>query len=395
MSTSEDQSGDASSLKQEARRRIAAHQSREGTPITKPAAPSRNLQGRAAEAAARVAAHFAQAPSYSQMQAAEAQTGQSSAQNALPGSQKAAAAPRQPEPPSTPSAASVEPLPPAEQAPAPAGTPVQPAAPIPLDASQDAAYRLVGEPDFPSDSAGSMVTPAEFALDPTEPAPARANLIEFPRELVAPLKKRPRRAEGPLAAEDELEGEQSLIEEVSGALPALPEAADAAPSWPGPEWSGIELEAQPADEPEPEDEPVPQWELHLASFGRRMAAVLADCTLIACAFLGAVLAAAANIHHPFPAKIVILGAAATLLLTGLLYHALFLTLAGATPGMKCARISLCTFDGQRPTRAQLRGRLGALLLSVLPLGLGVAWALFDDGHLCWHDRLSKTYLRAN
>jgi hypothetical protein len=37
--------------------------------------------------------------------------------------------------------------------------------------------------------------------------------------------------------------------------------------------------------------------------------------------------------------------------------------------------------------------LGALLLSVLPLGLGVAWALFDDDHLCWHDRLSKTYLR--
>jgi hypothetical protein len=61
--------------------------------------------------------------------------------------------------------------------------------------------------------------------------------------------------------------------------------------------------------------------------------------------------------------------------------------------MRCARISFCTFDGQIPTRGQLRGRLGALLLSVVPAGLGVAWALFDDDHLCWHDRLSRTYLR--
>ena len=32
--------------------------------------------------------------------------------------------------------------------------------------------------------------------------------------------------------------------------------------------------------------------------------------------------------------------------------------------------------------------LTALLLSVLPLGLGLAWALFDVAHLSWHDRLS-------
>jgi hypothetical protein len=35
--------------------------------------------------------------------------------------------------------------------------------------------------------------------------------------------------------------------------------------------------------------------------------------------------------------------------------------------------------------------MAALLLSVLPIGLGVLWALFDEQHLCWHDRLSKTY----
>jgi hypothetical protein len=27
------------------------------------------------------------------------------------------------------------------------------------------------------------------------------------------------------------------------------------------------------------------------------------------------------------------------------------------------------------------------------MGLGLAWAIFDENHLCWHDRLSQTYLR--
>ena len=61
--------------------------------------------------------------------------------------------------------------------------------------------------------------------------------------------------------------------------------------------------------------------------------------------------------------------------------------------MKYARISLCTFDDETPTRAQMRNRLGALLLSALPVGLGLAWAIFDEDHLSWHDRLSRTYQR--
>jgi len=61
--------------------------------------------------------------------------------------------------------------------------------------------------------------------------------------------------------------------------------------------------------------------------------------------------------------------------------------------MRYAYISLCTFDDHSPTLAQRCGRLGALLLSVAPLGLGVAWVIFDEDHLSWHDRLSRTYLR--
>jgi hypothetical protein len=37
--------------------------------------------------------------------------------------------------------------------------------------------------------------------------------------------------------------------------------------------------------------------------------------------------------------------------------------------------------------------MAALLVSVAPMGLGAAWAVFDEQHLCWHDRLSGTYVR--
>jgi hypothetical protein len=196
------------------------------------------------------------------------------------------------------------------------------------------------------------------AIEPVEPdLPIYANLIEFPRELVATRKRRPRRAEGPFAAV--AQRQLNIFEVDPAAISIEPEAAGATPAWPSPEWSSIELEAQPMDEPESHDAPASRLVLQLAPTGRRLTAVLVDGALIA----------------------------------GLLYQTLFLALAEATPGMKCAGISLCTFDGQSPTRAQSRRRLGALLLSVLPLGLGVAWALFDDDHLCWHDRLSKTYLR--
>jgi len=33
------------------------------------------------------------------------------------------------------------------------------------------------------------------------------------------------------------------------------------------------------------------------------------------------------------------------------------------------------------------------LLSLIPMGLGVVWAIFDENRFCWHDHLSGTYLR--
>jgi uncharacterized RDD family membrane protein YckC len=131
----------------------------------------------------------------------------------------------------------------------------------------------------------------------------------------------------------------------------------------------------------------------MASFSRRLLAVVVDGALIAGAFLGAAMAAFTHMAQLPPLKIQELGALVGLVSIALFYQMVFSTFADATPGMRYARVSLCTFNNQSPTRAQVLGRLGALLLSVLAMGLGLAWAIFDENHLCWHDRLSQTYLR--
>ncbi len=233
------------------------------------------------------------------------------------------------------------------------------------------------------------------SLEPQEAAqPIPANVIVFPREVVAARKRRPRRAEGPFAVEG-IEKQLTIFEVVPGAFTDAIESpgAAAAQTWPEPDWAGIQLEAQSRREPEPEAPPAPRVAPELASIRRRLLAALADGALIAAVGLGSALVVVAGAGHLPPPRILGLTTAAALLLAGMIYQALFLTLAEATPGMRCANLSLCTFDGRIPTAVELRSRLGALLLSVVPLGLGIAWALFDDDHLCWHDRLSRTYLR--
>jgi uncharacterized RDD family membrane protein YckC len=79
---------------------------------------------------------------------------------------------------------------------------------------------------------------------------------------------------------------------------------------------------------------------------------------------------------------------------GLFYVWLFMSYGGGTLGMRYARIAICTFDDDNPTRGMMRRRVAATLLAALPLGLGLLWALFDEDSLGWHDRMSRTYQRS-
>jgi hypothetical protein len=63
--------------------------------------------------------------------------------------------------------------------------------------------------------------------------------------------------------------------------------------------------------------------------------------------------------------------------------------------MRYAQIALTTLSNEQPSREQRQRRLAVMALSVLPVGLGLLWSLFDEERLCWHDRLSQTYLKSN
>ena len=62
--------------------------------------------------------------------------------------------------------------------------------------------------------------------------------------------------------------------------------------------------------------------------------------------------------------------------------------------MRYARIGLCTFTDENPTRKDMRRRIFAQFVAVCPLGIGLLWILLDDDALGWHDRISRMYQRA-
>lgn len=302
----------------------------------------------------------------------------------------------------------------ADSLPAPRSTPAQAHA-------QAAAWRAESE----------FFDPLEAAVvEPTRLLPAR--VLEFPRELIAPRKARPRLAEGPLCDEDAGEsraaagsraaaesreashgsGEGTLGEGTSaagtsgeaGSERARPAGSRKAAPVLGrqtrdsvPEWQSIYLESEePVREPQTVAHPslFGGASLHVAPLGDRVMAGVVDIALTLTAFLIFVLVFAACTTHPPAGRAALAGAGIALLAMGVLYQIVFFSLSAATPGMRYARIALCTFDDENPTRRAMRARVVFLLLSGLALGLGFLWALFDENALGWHDRITQTYQRS-
>ena len=76
------------------------------------------------------------------------------------------------------------------------------------------------------------------------------------------------------------------------------------------------------------------------------------------------------------------------------YFGLFTIFGGTTPGMMIRGLQVATFSGEEPTLRHLLLRASGYVLSAGTLFLGFLWALWDEDALTWHDRLSRTYLRA-
>jgi uncharacterized RDD family membrane protein YckC len=249
-------------------------------------------------------------------------------------------------------------------------------------------------------------TPAASITDPLEEAtvapatPLAANLIEFPRELVATRKVRPRLAEGPLR-NDEAPGGQLRIFEVEqdSYERRAPAAAMAAASRPGLDWASIRLDTPPPPPPPQRTACGTRASEHAAQISPapmedRMMAAFIDGAISVAGFLVFAFVFGACTAHPPTGKVALAGSAAALVVIFFAYQWLFFRFAGGTPGMAHARIALCTMDDNNPTRRGMQRRVGALLLAALPVGLGLVWAVFDDDHLGWHDRISGTYQRS-
>ena len=415
--------------KQEVNKRLAAHKSRKESAAGDRAVPALSQHGtntRAAQAAARVAARYANVPSYNQILADEARAAVRAAEAASHAALKMQAAAEsvlaelefavEAEAPrvqqetlqSQPVASDTffdsfleveRPVAAAEQ-PAPTGElEIRWESDLPVRRSQAAASRASRRAEqfalTLDDWRGSGSAPTYGEPETVEPAqPIHANLIEFPRELIAARKARPRIAEGPLAPEGDEPGQLSIFEVDPGTICIEPAPADVAVETHPSGWSKLRLDKEAVAEPAAESAAHPRTHpIELAPLQLRGLAAVVDLALIGAVFSAVAMTVAANLSSQPSMKSMEIAAGAAFFAIGMGYQAFFFLLAGLTPGMRYAGISLCNFEDEMPSREQLRRRVAAMVLSLLPVGLGVLWAIFDEDHLSWHDRISRTYTR--
>jgi uncharacterized RDD family membrane protein YckC len=429
--------------KQEINRRVAAHKSARGASQAASAipTPTHQLGHRAAKAAASVAARYATAPSYSEMLAREARAAMDAAKAAAKAAEEA-------------QAAFQFVLDGLEAAPAESEClPERVAEPVPISLTSDLLH-AIPEPATHADTdqpAAKVTLWESEVVDATEAAaseqtvqPIYANLIEFPRPMVAARRARPRLAEGPLAASDSAP-QLSIFEVEPTAISTVPPAAtedlSAPPSWMRTQWpesiadewppardsdvmplarhyastvSVVEASiASPSVAPEstvdahqweelstdfrPEDEAATRsasaLSIEVAPLSRRLLAVVVDSALAAAILVLGAFVAMSHVGQLPGMRVIALGTALAFFAAVFAYHACFFMLFRSTPGMLYAGIEIDMLSGAVPARRCRWIRLMSMLLSLLPLGLGFVWALFDDDNLAWHDRLSGTYLR--
>jgi uncharacterized RDD family membrane protein YckC len=226
-----------------------------------------------------------------------------------------------------------------------------------------------------------------------EVQPIQGNIIEFPRQLVASRKVRPRLAEGPLLEEAPPEPQLRIFEVEPEQVAVEPEIVVDPEA---PEWQSLRLGSEAFAQTLPATQPLIEHELHVATVGERFLSATLDFLLVAAGLVGAGAAAvkvAGEAMRGAPLLSIAISAGGAMTGFLMLYRLLFFTLNEATPGMRAMRLAFCTFDEQSPTRKAVRRRMFATLLAVCPLGLGLVWMILDSDRLGWHDRMSHMYPR--
>jgi uncharacterized RDD family membrane protein YckC len=217
------------------------------------------------------------------------------------------------------------------------------------------------------DSAGRHY--AELA-DQVAAAPVPGKLIEFPRWWTPPL-----------PAADELA--EAVIDR-----PRILEAPEVVP--PPPALGGITIE--PAQQRELEKRPGIDVPLQTAPLGQRALSAFVDDLIIAlaCVLFSFIFW---KLTASRPPRLQIAGVLASLgIVFWAAYQYLLLVYAGTTPGLCLAGLELLRFDEKRAPRRLRRWRVLASYLSAVSLGMGYVWVFLDEDSLCWHDRITHTYL---
>ena len=198
-----------------------------------------------------------------------------------------------------------------------------------------------------------------------------AKIIEFPRFAWEPPAPPP----------------DQLAEPVSG-RPRILDVPEVEP--PPPALGGITIEAVERKEAEKRlgiDIPVQS-----APFGRRMVAAVTDGIIIAAAsaLFGFIFWKVTAMRPPL-AQVVGLAVGIPCVFWAA-YQYLLIVYAASTPGLRIAGLELARFDGTSTSRSLRRWRVFAAWLSAVSLGMGYAWVFLDEDELCWHDRITHTYL---
>jgi uncharacterized RDD family membrane protein YckC len=159
---------------------------------------------------------------------------------------------------------------------------------------------------------------------------------------------------------------------------------------PPPALGGILMD--PTEQPEQERRPGFELPLQAAPMSRRVLAGAIDSLLVVTAF-----AAFAYIFFRITAIVPPTQTAAgisvvLIALFWIAYQYFLLVFAGTTPGLKLAHLHLSRFDGSAVPKRIRRWRALASVLSGFSLALGYAWCFLDEDRLCWHDRITRTYM---
>lgn len=271
---------------------------------------------------------------------------------------------------------------PRQQLCAPIGSELEPV--LPVEAEIAASPEIKAPPENLESVEPSAPEPADVVpATPTPPPPLRpsvpfkrkivmeANVIEFPR--LFPMDPPP-----PFA----------LAEPVTTTLPRILDAPEiASPLLETPILDGMRLEHL-----DPNPTPELQLPLKVASIRERVFASLYD---------GVIVLLATGVFGGIASKMLpdldwtkpLLGAAALVPAAfWAIYQYLFIVYGARTPGMALARLGFSTFKGTAPNLRERRLRVIGIALSLCSLMLGFLWAFFDEDALCWHDRISRTYL---